>query len=255
MLKDVDFVKLSTVEKYVGNNAFENAFNTGIERLIKSRLVQNAKVLCAGSDADTNQFEFESVKIALEPSMPLRVGTSDDAGKKRKASEKWELPSEMSLIKTKIAELTARRKASDGQEKLVTATEDILNSLLEIPEINIQVTTVEFTDRGRKQDSGFLRETSLLQLLHRDYLIVDFGGKETYLLELAQKYLRPVLVRNAPNKTTKFIPLGEDHNSDVLRLIPDPVSSGSTEWQELRKRLRKSIADAEKALGPVNLPN
>ena len=265
MLKDVDFVKLSTIETCIGNTAFENAFNAGIKRLIKSRLVQNANVLCGGIAADTNR--FESVKIALGPSMPLGAVTSDDTGKersadaemkavidknRRKASEKWELPSEISQIEKIVANLAVKRTASDGQKKLVTATKDILNSLLEIPEINIQVTTVEFTDLGREQDSGFLRETSLLQLLHRDHLIADFGGEETYLLELAQKYLRPALVRNAPNRTTKFIRLGEDHNSDVLRLNPDPMSSGSKKWQELRIRLRESIAHAETALGLEN---
>jgi len=210
--------------------------------------------------------------------MPLGAVTSDDTGKersadaemkavavidknRRKASEKWVLPSEISEIEKIVANLAVKRTASEGQKELVTATKDILNSLLEITEINIQVTTVELTDHGREQDSGFLREESLLQLLHRDYLIADFDGKETYLLGNARAYLRPVLLREKPenetgekpeNKTANFTPLGEDHNSDVLNLIPDPMSSGSKKWQELRIRLRESIAHAETALGLEN---
>ncbi|MEI7702124.1 MAG: hypothetical protein WCK86_20170 [Planctomycetia bacterium] len=262
MLKDVNVVKLSTVEQPLGQSAFNQAVSDGLQRLISSQFVQNTKTLCSVQMGNA----LETVDIAPEPAPSNKNNETDINIKKGWAEEKWKIPNEISQIADLIAQMKTTRYSSGGRDNLMTAMtaiEEIRKSLLRFSSIRIEVTAQEVTEDILKQKKKTynLKEQSLLQLLHRNYqLVIDSKRKDIYLLELSKSSVRSVLVDGKIRKTcTVFQHLPTNKNAHELglglELSTDPMSSGSKEWQELRKRLRESIDVAEKALGPVNLPN
>lgn len=254
-LMEIDVVSLGTVAENLGNEPFEQAVTGCLTELIQSQIVKNAKRLCSGDV--TRVGVLAKPEIAVRPVSSLPGGPGPVAAEdmlRSQVTENWTLPAQLSQIGEQLLTLSIGRDLSPDGQNLLKKTQAVLSTLSETAKVHIEVRVEMLDFKDRSINRGNIQETGLLQLLHRESLVVTVDDQHAWSMSNCREYIRPLLLSRASQipkiKTANFKP-GKKPGSpaEMLRLTVDVNAVKFDEWKKLQQKLASSIAEVE-ALAP-----
>ena len=248
-------MSLGTVARNLGNEPFEQAVTGCLTELIQSQIVKNAKRLCSGDV--TLVGVLAKPEIAVRPVSSLPGGPGPVAAEDMRGSqvtENWTLPVQLSQIGELLLTLSIGRDLSPDGQNLLKKTQAVLSTVSETAKVHIEVRVEMLDFKDRSINRGNIQETGLLQLLHRESLVVTVDDQHALSMSNCREYIRPLLLSPAsqiPQKTTANFKPGKKLGSSAekLRLTVDVNAVKFDEWKKLQQKLKSSIAEAE-ALAP-----